>query len=314
MYPSWRLTSSHYRQLLRDRGYVHALQHLFLKRLFFVGFGLQDEDFDLLLNTITSIYPPGVGEFYALIARSRKQDPAIVKLIRDSGLRPIFYDVEPSPDPSDPFAGHRAVYECLADLASNWAATRTGLEITLKYFPEPDPFVIAREHELGVLQQWVEGKGGHVVQVIGLGGLGKTSLIQQYITQRAPNIAAAGYSRSFGCSFYRADVAEFISDLALAIGSAGVLSVARRVEGICAQLGRHRTLLILDGLENIIDAERQRKIHISRRSSTRPSRAKEQSSLPAGCQRSVGCLTTRRASSWRLCPLARSASSFSDWG
>jgi hypothetical protein len=257
IYPSWRLTTSHYRQLLRDPGYVLALQHLFLRRLFFVGFGLQDEDFDFLLKTITSIYPPGVGEFYALIARSRKQDPSITKLIHDNGLRPIFYDVEPNPDASDPFGGHRAVYECLEDLASNWAATRTGLRITLKYFPEPDPLLVAREPELDLLQKQVEGRGSHIVQVIGLGGLGKTSLIQQYIAERTPRIAAAGYSSVFGCSFYRADVAEFIGDLAHAMGTADVLSVAKRVESICVQLRRRRTLLVLDGLENIIDVERQ---------------------------------------------------------
>lgn len=37
VYPSWRLTSSHYRQLLQDPGYTEALKHLFLRQLFLLG-------------------------------------------------------------------------------------------------------------------------------------------------------------------------------------------------------------------------------------------------------------------------------------
>ena len=33
VYPSWRLTQSHYEQLLRDPGYMEALKHLFLRKL-----------------------------------------------------------------------------------------------------------------------------------------------------------------------------------------------------------------------------------------------------------------------------------------
>src|ERR1035441_7078355 len=256
VYPSWRLTSSHYRQLLQDPGYTEALKHLFLRQLFFVGFGLQDDDFDFLLDTIASIYPAGFGEFYALIERSRMKDPALLALIQKIGLRPIFYDLESPSGSPDPFGGHRQAYECLSHLAAAWAKTRTGLPITLKYFPEPAPSLVPRDEEIKALGCWIERKGGNVVQIVGFGGLGKTSLVHQYLLERRPQIASAGYSQVFGCSFYRADIGQFVNDLAFGVVGCEETSLPQQVDRVCGYLERRRTLLILDGLEGIIDDER----------------------------------------------------------
>jgi hypothetical protein len=62
-YPSWRLSRSHYDQMLQDPGYVEALKQLFLRQAFFICFGLQDDDLDLMLANVAEIYPTGVGEF-----------------------------------------------------------------------------------------------------------------------------------------------------------------------------------------------------------------------------------------------------------
>jgi hypothetical protein len=257
VYPSWRLTRAHYEMLLRDPGYVEALKHLFLRQVFFVGFGLQDDDFDFLLATVAQVYPAGVGEFYALIDRARKHDPVIQDLIRHSGLRPIFYDVDPGPSAEDPFGGHRAVYECLEHLAISWAATTTGLEVTLKYFAELDQSMIRRDREIDRLSELVETDRGGVVQVVGLGGAGKTSLVQQYLAERKAPLATAGYRRVFGCSFYRADIGQFIHDMASAVGGSDAVALPQRVDRICHEVSAKRTLVILDGLEAVIDAEAQ---------------------------------------------------------
>jgi hypothetical protein len=256
VYPSWRLTRSHYEQLLQDPGYVEALRHLFMRHVFFVGFGLQDDDFDFVLGTIAQIYPAGPGQFFALIARARKRDPLIQELIRRCGLRPIFYDADPAPDPADPFCGHRAVYECLEHLAATWAKARTELDVTLKYFPELDPDMVGRDQEVERLAELLMAQGC-VAQVLGLGGLGKTSLVQQFLADRRPEIAAAGYRSVFGCSFYRADIGQFIHDTALATVGPGALSLPQQVDRICEHVQRHRTLLMLDGVEAVLDAERQ---------------------------------------------------------
>lgn len=256
-YPSWRLTRSHYEQLLRDPGYMEALKHLFLRQVFFVGFGLQDDDFDLLLETVARIYPAGVGEFFALIAQSRRDDERVVELIRTNGLRPIFYDVDPEPDPEDPYAGHIQVHQCLRHLAHSWARARTSLPVTLKYFPELDPFLVGRDEDLEQLAGLVTGGSSGVVQVIGLGGSGKTSLVQKFVQEHAYEISAAGYSRVFGCSFYRADIGQFIQDLQLALGGPISEPLAAQVERVAEHLGRYQTLLVLDGVEAVIDGEHE---------------------------------------------------------
>lgn len=255
-YPSWKLTRSHYDELLQDPGYVQALTSLFLRRIFFVGFGLQDGDFDFVLRTIATIYPAGGGVFYALIARSRKHDPAIVELIKTNGLQPIFYDVDPTAGPEDPFSGHREVFECLQHLATAWATARNGLDVTLKYFPEADPDMIERDREVGRLAELIL-PGGGIVQVVGLGGIGKTSLVQQFLEERRPQLATGGYRRVFGCSFYRADIGQFITDLALSTVGIGNLSLPEQVDRVCEHVRRHRTLLVLDGFEAVLDAERE---------------------------------------------------------
>jgi tetratricopeptide (TPR) repeat protein len=256
VYPSWRLTQSHYEQLLRDPGYMEALKHLFLRKVFFVGFGLQDGDFDLVLETVAHIYPAGVGEFYALIERGRKGDPVIQRLTRKNGLRPVFYDVDPSPEPDDPFGGHREVFECLAHLASNWAATETKLEVKLKYFPELDPFVVGREQEIDRLTSLLETEGA-IVQLVALGGAGKTSLVQRFLEARAAPLAAEGYRQVFGCSFYRADIGQFIHDMAIATVGPLALPLPERADRICKYVESNRVLLVLDGIEAILDDRSQ---------------------------------------------------------
>ena len=61
MYPSWRLTRTHYAQLLQEPGYVEALKQLFLRQVFFVGFGLEDDDLDFLLAMVAEDAIPPVS-------------------------------------------------------------------------------------------------------------------------------------------------------------------------------------------------------------------------------------------------------------
>lgn len=282
VYPSWRLTQSHYEQLLRDPGYMEALKHLFLRKVFFVGFGLQDGDFNLILESVAHIYPAGVGEFYALIERGRKRDPVIQRLAHENGLRPVFYDADPSPEPDDLFAGHREVFECLAHLASSWAATETKLEVKLKYFPELDPFVVGRDQEIDRLASLLEAETGGIVQLVALGGAGKTSLVQRFLEARAAPLAAVGYRQVFGCSFYRADIGQFIHDMAIATVGPLALPLPERADRICKYVESNRVLLVLDGVEAILDDRSQL---------TNPYIARIVESVLRGCG---ACLATSR--------------------
>ena len=256
LYPSWRLTSRHYEQVVQDPGYMEALKHLFLRQLFFVGFGLQDDDFDLLLSTIGKVYPAGAGEFFALLPRSRVSDPRVRELVRVNGLRPIFYDLERSGH-DDPFGGHRAVYECLQHLAKTWASSTLDLPFTLKYFPELDANFVGRDDAITSVQEILLKQRAAAVQIVGLGGVGKTSLIQQFLEYSRMEIAEAGFERIFGCSFHRAEVGEFVQDLELACMGPSNRSLPEKVRRVCDYLRHHRVLLVLDGLENLLGPDRE---------------------------------------------------------
>lgn len=255
VYESWLLTRTQYARLLADSGYVLALQALFLRNLFFIGFGLRDDDFDRILETITTVYPAGVGEFFALVPRTRRRSSAFRELVKRGGFRPIFYDVDEKADASDPHGGHGAVYECLEHLASQWELARNDLDVTLKYLPELDPTIVDRPEALERLAD-IAKVGGRVGQVVGLGGLGKTSLVLQFLQEKRAEIAGAGYDGVFGCSFYRADIGQFIQDMALAtVGATSGGSLPRQVDDISDHVRQRRVLLVLDGLEAILDTD-----------------------------------------------------------
>jgi hypothetical protein len=249
-YPSWKLTTTHYERLLQDTGYVEAMKHLFLRQVFFVGFGLRDDDFDYLFDTIADIDSAGIGEIYALIGISRRECENVQRLIKVSGLRPIFYDDEPS-DASGPFGKHRAVYECLAHMTKEWAVVNAKLNVTLKYLPELDPHMVRREADIDRLGALVESGG--IVQVVGMGGAGKTSLVQQWLADQRAQLVAGGLTSVFGCSLYRADIGLFIQDLALSTVGPVVEPLPQRVERICEHVRAHRTLLFIDGAEVVLD-------------------------------------------------------------
>ena len=70
-------------------------------------------------------------------------------------------------------------------------------------------------------------------------------------------LAGAGYRRAFGCSFYRADIGQFIQDLGLATIGPLAVPLPQQVERICEHVRANRTVLILDGVEVLADAERR---------------------------------------------------------
>jgi hypothetical protein len=66
-----------------------------------------------------------------------------------------------------------------------------------------------------------------------------------------------GYRQVFGCSFSRADIGQFIQDIAIATVGPVALPLPERVDRICKYAESNRVLLVLDGVEAILDERSQ---------------------------------------------------------
>lgn len=250
---SWALTASHYKNLLASPQYLAALKTLFMKRIFFIGFGLSDDDFDLVQDYLAKLFPEGVGDFYALVPSSTRGGEILNKLIRERGLKPIFYKVGPQAE-SDPWGGHGGVGQCLSALAKVWSNSRSDLPITLKYFPELEPFFVGRDGFIRELANRVL-VNRKSVQVIGFGGEGKTTVVQHWLKAKHFDIRDAGFEEVFGFSFYHASVEHFIND-AFSVLCKGEteISISRRLKRLIEELRLRPILFVLDGLEITVDS------------------------------------------------------------
>jgi hypothetical protein len=235
--------------LLSNPAYVDALKNLFLQTVFFVGYGLQDGDFNVILSHIKTIYPDSGGDCYALMPDSLRGDARLNSLICDDGLIPIWYHKH-SEKTSPAVSGHTEVLECLHHLVREWLSATKSLEIHLNYFPELDPDFTGRVSELRFLENTLLADRPKPIQVIGMGGEGKTSLVQFLIYNCRGQLAQAGYEVVIGCSFYRADVARFLMDAAAILSPPTRLpSISERLRILVDSLRTRKILLVLDGME-----------------------------------------------------------------
>ncbi len=252
-FETWVLSKSHYDAVLNDNpAYVEALKLLYRQTLFFVGFGLSDRDFEPLLEQLTRIYPGGVGDFYALIPEHKSEN--YTPLMRKYGLQPIWFKVDPSrKNESD--GGYGEVKECLSLMASAWLTSSTNVPVILKYFPEFEKSFQGRSIELNELSKFIFENQKSMIQIVGFGGEGKTSLVQKWVLNSKDDIIKEGYDLVFGCSFYKADIGRFIDGLYNQLAQDGQdFDIASKVSRIIGILDKIKIILILDGFE-IVQSE-----------------------------------------------------------
>ncbi len=246
-FETWVLDERHYSNLIdRDQAYINTLRSLFLKNIFFIGYGLRDRDFDILLDQIKTIYPEGVGTYFALIDSRYRGADHVNMLIRNHGLRPIWYKFQPERT-WEADGGHGQVVECLSQLMQ---VDSEGCPISLSRFPDTDKIFVGRKNDLRQLYEIMSIKSSSGAQIIGFGGEGKTSLILHFLESNKTLFEKKGFEFIYGCCFYHLDESIFIDELYSKFDSDNVpTDNAKKVIKICDNLEKKRILLVLDGLE-----------------------------------------------------------------
>ncbi len=92
---TWVLTRKQYNTAVYDNvPYIQSLRALFHERLMFVGYGMEDNEFDLILDQIEGAYKPHErsSHFFFLRAQDAAKRPYFVRRLEDLGMTPILYD------------------------------------------------------------------------------------------------------------------------------------------------------------------------------------------------------------------------------
>ncbi len=246
-FETWVLDERHYSGLIdRNPAYTNTLRYLFLKNIFFIGYGLRDRDFDILLDQIKTIYPEGVGTYFALIDIKNRGTDHIKSLIRNHGLRPIWYESQPKRY-KEADGGHGQVYECLSHLMQ---VESKGCPKHLTNFADSDEIFIGRKKELRQLSEIISAQSSPGAQIIGFGGEGKTSLILHFLERNKELFINMGFEFIYGYCFYQLDESAFIDEFYYRLCADDTpADNAIKVIKLCRELEKRRILLVLDGLE-----------------------------------------------------------------
>ncbi|MEM9886153.1 MAG: SIR2 family protein [Bacteroidota bacterium] len=253
-YDSWILTTHQYNWLLNNNeAYVQLLKVLFLRTVLFLGYGLYDDDFDLIFQQLRHIFPKGLGRSFALVPLNRV-DNKLREKAKQYGLKLIFYNVD-STKKDLPDGGHGEVLDFLRIVVSKWKAKGKGnsSQRRLLYFPLLDSGFVGRSTELEILSNsFLDEKSG--VQIVGFGGEGKTSFIQYYVEKNWDFLENSGYEMVFGFCFYKHDVGRFVNDLCKFLNITSLNdSLESKVFSALEVLKEKKMIVILDGLEVVQD-------------------------------------------------------------
>ena len=255
-YASWCLTKHDYQKLITDVQFMDILKTLFMKKILFIGFGLKDDDFDLIQDYLETIYSNEREQSFAILPDTQKDSKKILKLI-DGGLIPIYYPEETANN-DDPWGGHKGMYDCIKVLAQSWCDSKSNLIVIEEGLNQIDSQFIGRKKSLDQITNYVI-HNKMSIQVTGFGGEGKTSLVQEWLNKHNQLIDASGFNHVFGYSFYNGTTESFIlKAYQLITGDNSIIDVPSILLKFTEYIENesNKILFFLDGLELILNEER----------------------------------------------------------
>jgi len=156
-YDTWVLTASQYNALaVNNQRYETMMKVLFSRSLLFLGYGMADKDFNPLLEQLTTLFPAGIGDHFAVLDDRRKDDPHIKRIIA-MGIQPIWYTSE---------ADRRDALDC------GHGAVTTLLDALLKHHSEISltPPEVQPDYLMGVMSD-VSARSLDAKRVLQIGSL-----------------------------------------------------------------------------------------------------------------------------------------------
>ncbi|MBV9582568.1 MAG: helix-turn-helix domain-containing protein, partial [Chloroflexi bacterium] len=237
--------------LLRDRGRTGLVQRDLAMRAGVSRRSLQDWEAGLSL--------PGAERLQALI-RALLESGGLTRGQEQSEARGLWAAVEQegprlhAPFDQEWFAGLLATQELLKSSPSGPAERSTdAAERAQDWGEAPDTSgFVGRTEEVALLRRWVLEERSRLVAVLGMGGIGKTSLAARLAQSVAPNFERV-YWRSLRnappVSDWLAAVIGFLSDQQLVPPA----SESERIGRLLELLRSRRCLLVLDNSETLFE-------------------------------------------------------------
>ena len=236
--------------------YNHILRSL---SFLFVGFGFNDYVFKSICERINfrDENPP---RHFALVGLAESQEYS--REIRSYyssafGISPIFYRIKGDQD-------HSACQEAIIEIASHLrtAATPTSSlktnqiawqqvkNIHFEHETTDDDLYTGREQDVERLNKWFDDPTVNAIALIGMGGLGKTSLIGFWLKRCILPRVGSECRGVFFWSFYgNKSLVQFIDVLARFLSISSTLASQVKVDRVLHVLSTKRYVIVVDGLE-----------------------------------------------------------------